>query len=161
MRKIIFVAVICVFVSLFGVSTAKADMWDVTGTWDINVEYLGVDYAETLILTQVGTEITGVSLNVVPPAGGSAFTVISGSVIGNSVVILADHDATPLVVRMDGEIAPDGSSISGTWADVTPGTRTGTWESTGGNAVLVPVPGAVLLGMLGLSLAGVKLRKHA
>lgn len=33
------------------------------------------------------------------------------------------------------------------------------FEQTGG--VIVPVPGALLLGMLGLSIAGIKLRKHA
>jgi hypothetical protein len=46
---------------------------------------------------------------------------------------------------------------------------TGGWFSTGGyttdagsvDASVVPVPGAVLLGMIGLSVAGVKLRKHA
>ena len=44
----------------------------------------------------------------------------------------------------------------------------GSWENTSTviecayqvNGVVVPVPGAVLLGMLGLSVAGVKLRKH-
>ncbi len=34
-------------------------------------------------------------------------------------------------------------------------------DSAGNEYVPVPVPGAVLLGMLGLSLAGIKLRKHA
>ncbi len=108
--------------------------WDVSGNWVINVKYRGVDYPETLILTQDGTVITGVSLNTIPPTDGSAFTIIDGYVDGTTVDIMADHDASPLVVHMQGTIAADGS-MSGDWADVAPGTRTGTWASTSGNAV--------------------------
>ena len=108
--------------------------WNVAGSWDIDVEYSGIIYPETLILTQVGTEITGVSLNTDPPAPGSAFTVVSGSVTGNDVEIFADHDPSTLIVRMEGTIAADGS-MSGNWADFVGGSRVGTWASTSGNAV--------------------------
>ena len=108
--------------------------WNVGGTWDINVTYSNVDYAETLILTQDGIAITGVSLNTDPPTGGSAFTIIDGYVDGTTIDIMADHDVSSLLVHMQGTIAADGS-MSGDWADVAPGTRTGTWASTSGNAV--------------------------
>ncbi len=104
--------------------------WNVEGTWEINVHFSGTDYPETLILTQDETAITGVSLDTIPP--GSFFTVYDGSVIGNEVNIYANKGS--LVVHMQGTIAADGS-MSGGWADVTPGTRTGTWASTSGNAV--------------------------
>jgi hypothetical protein len=108
--------------------------WNVTGSWEINVEYLGTNYPETLILAQTGTAITGISLNTNPPAAGSAFTIIDGSVVGDIINIVADHDAGSLVVHLTGTIAGDGS-MSGTWWDIAPGTRTGTWSSTSGAAV--------------------------
>jgi hypothetical protein len=117
-----------------GYTPAVFTGWDVTGTFAINVNYLAVDYPETLILTQAGNSITGVSLNTAPPAPASAFTIISGSVSGNSVDILADHDPSSLQVRLLGSIASDGS-MSGTWADLAPGARTGTWASSSGRAV--------------------------
>ena len=43
--------------------------------------------------------------------------------------------------------------------DISPFTDIGAWVTT--NSSVVPLPGAVLLGMIGLSVAGVKLRKHA
>ena len=105
--------------------------WNVTGTFVINVEYLGVDYPETLILTQSGTNITGVSLDTIPPA--SYFAVDSGTVIGDTITINAHKGG--LLIQMVGTIAPDGS-ISGTWGDVPPtGSRTGTWATTSGAAV--------------------------
>jgi hypothetical protein len=96
--------------------------WNVTGSWEINVEYLGTNYPETLILAQTGTAITGISLNTNPPAAGSAFTIIDGSVVGDIINIVADHDAGSLVVHLTGTIAGDGS-MSGTWWDIAPGTR--------------------------------------
>jgi hypothetical protein len=107
--------------------------WNVAGSWVINVEYLGTDYPETLILTQDGTDITGVSLNTIPPNAGSAFTIIDGSISGDTIDIVADHDNSSLVVNMTGTILDDGS-MSGTWSDEAPGTRSGTWSSTSGAA---------------------------
>lgn len=111
--------------------------WDVSGEWIINVEYMGTYYPETLILTQSGTDITGVSLNTIPPASGSAFTIVSGSVTDNTVEIFADHVPSSLVVRLWGTIAADGS-MSGDWKDEAPGTREGTWTTTTGAATSEP-----------------------
>jgi len=107
--------------------------WDVAGDYVIGVEYLGIIYPENLRLTQSGTAITGVFLNLVSPPGGSNFDVIGGSVIGNTININLDQTIGSLVVHMTGTIAPDGS-MSGTWADVAPGTRTGSWSTTSGIA---------------------------
>jgi len=51
------------------------------------------------------------------------------------------------------------------WSIANPGVFTGTFDSSTntltGTVTVVPVPGAILLGILGLSVAGVKLRKSA
>ncbi len=106
--------------------------WSVAGTFGVNVRYLGVDYPETLILTQnSGGGITGVSLDTVPPA--SYFSVIGGSVDGTTVTIHCQRGG--LLTYLVGTIAPDGS-MSGNWYDVAPtGSRTGTWATTSGAAV--------------------------
>ena len=129
------VGVLVVSVALAFVPTAFAadPNWDVSGSYVINVEYLGVDYPEDLVLVQSGAGITGGSLNTIPPAAGSAFTIIGGGVDGDEIEFDADHDVSALVVHLEGTIAPDGSMV-GTWGDVSPGTRTGTWETTSGHA---------------------------
>ena len=109
---------------------------NVAGTWLINVEYLGKDYPETLILTQSGSDITGVSLDTVPPA--SLFDVIGGSVVGNVVTIHCQKGS--LYTDLVGTIALDGS-MSGNWFDVGPGTRTGEWATTSGTASYTMITG--------------------
>jgi len=118
--------------------------WNVGGTYVINVVYLNVDYPETLILTQSGVDITGVSLDTNPYAPASHFTIDDGTVIDNVINIYANHGS--LVVHMVGTIAADGS-MSGTWADVSPGTRIGTWASTSGGAVKTYTGGTVWPGL--------------
>ena len=112
--------------------------WNVTGTWNINVVYQSVAYPETLVLTQTGNTITGVSVNSVPPVPASAFTITGGSVAGNSVTFNASYNPNSSETStFNGTIAADGS-MSGTWGD-NPGFlgRTGTWASTSGEAMLV------------------------
>ena len=103
--------------------------WDVAGSYEINVEYLGNGYSETLILTQSGSIITGESLDTNPP--GSFFTVYDGSVVDDDIEIYANKGS--LIVHMTGTIAFDGS-MSGYWKDEYPGTREGTWSTTEGKA---------------------------
>ena len=107
---------------------------DVTGSYVINVEWLGTDYPENLILTQTGTAITGTSLSLVNPPGASLFTITGGSVIGNAVTIEMNFGGQDTV--MQGTIAADGS-MSGTWHDTNGMMRTGTWETTSGHALVV------------------------
>lgn len=139
-KKIAWAGIVSLLVSSFVfvlpiTTQAVVPVWDVTGSYVINVNYLSVDYPETLVLTQSETNIIGVSLNTIPPASGSAFTVISGSVIGDVINFDADQDAGSVVVHFSGTIDTNGS-MSGDWADIAPGTREGTWETTSGAAVL-------------------------
>jgi len=119
--------------AVFGTANALTPVWVTTGNYQINVEYLGVNYPETLNLVQSGITIISGNLNTNPPAAGSAFTVTSGSVSGNTVDFSAKQDTSTLVVRFSGTIAPTGS-MSGSWNDVTPGNRVGTWSTTSGTA---------------------------
>ena len=105
------------------------DTWDVSGNYVINVEYLGVNYAEDAVLTQTGTGITGVSLGGGPYP---EFKINSGSVIGNVIHISMTYGG--YITELDGTIASDGS-MGGTWADKAGDIRTGTWATTTGNAV--------------------------
>ena len=116
--------------------SADTPAWNVTGTWNINVNLSGTNYPETLVLTQTGTSITGVSLNSVPPAFSSAFTITGGSVTGDTITFQASYDSSPSDIdTFTGSIAINGS-MSGTWAD-NPGFmgRSGTWASTSGQAI--------------------------
>jgi hypothetical protein len=118
---------------------ANAPSWNVSGTWKINVELSGTNYPETLVLTQAGTYITGVSLNSVPPVFSAAFTISSGTVEGNIIIFQAAYDSNLSDIdTFTGTIAINGS-MSGTWAD-TPGFlgRSGTWASTSGQAIPQP-----------------------
>ncbi|MEP7360221.1 MAG: hypothetical protein ABI744_01445 [Chloroflexota bacterium] len=116
---------------------AGSSYWNVAGTYGVNVEYLSVNYSETLVLTQVGTgTITGTSLGSPCSPGCSDFTVTSGSVVGDNVTIVA---TSPFTVTLTGLIAADGS-MSGTWADGAGGLgRSGTWWTTSGHATRVNV----------------------
>lgn len=114
---------------------AAAPNWDTTGTYTVDVVYLGVHYPETLDLSQTGGNITGTSLNTIPPSPGSAFTVTGGTVSGDTVDIDFSNDSNPgLTVHFTGTIVP-GGSMGGTWQD-TPGLdRSGTWQTTSGAAI--------------------------
>ncbi len=153
-RAIVFL----VITLLFGVSTTKADiMWDVTSISNIDVFYQGNTYFHITDLVQVGTSITGGSL--VHP--GFPKDIDSGSVIGNEIDVMAHYRDFPSVtMTLEGTIALDGS-MSGTWLDTWANSdRTGTWESTTGSAVRVPVPGAFLLGSMGLGFAALRLKRR-
>ncbi len=90
-------------------------------------------------------------------------TILAGSIVGNKLVVsptgtYRPFDATAMV--------NDVEVFSGNVAtEVLAYTFTGDVGDIGAGSVLgvtvVPVPGAVLLGMLGLSVAGLKLRKRA
>lgn len=108
-------------------------VWDVTGSYVINVIYLGTPYPENLVLVQNGINITGTSLDLV--GGGSPFTVTGGTVVGNTIDFDADQNSGPVIVHLTGTIALDGS-MSGTWVDTAGGlNRSGTWTTTSGNAI--------------------------
>ena len=107
--------------------------WDVTGSYVIYATLGNIVYTEYLTLAQSGTGITGTSLALAGNA--SPWTIESGLVNGNTVTFLAYFNNSPtLHAEFTGLITTDGS-ISGNWADVSPGTRSGTWGTTSGAAV--------------------------
>jgi hypothetical protein len=117
--------------AVFQVSALVPPNWNVTGSYAINVEYLGVNYQETLTLTQTGSIITGDFLDTIPPTGAggqSYFVVTDGSVAGNDIVIVCQKAGGP-TVTLTGTIDGRGF-MSGTWADTSGGLRTGTWATT-------------------------------
>jgi hypothetical protein len=132
------VLVLSLIFAIAGPVAAAPITWNVTGTWNINVVYQSVVYPETLVLTQTGNTITGVSVNSVPPVSDSAFSITGGSVTGDSVTFKASYDPNSSeTTTFNGAIAANGS-MSGTWADDAGFLgRSGTWASTSGDAAQV------------------------
>jgi len=147
MAMLALVAVIAT--GFWGVGTNKAlalvaPNWDATGSYVINMEYLGTQYSHDMTLVQDGMgNLTG---NGGSPAGGNVYTWVltSGSVSGDTIDFLANYTATAdavtpqTVLHVLGTIAPDGT-ISGTWDDnYQGGVRTGAVSTVTGMAVAIP-----------------------
>ena len=114
---------------------AGSSYWNVTGTYGITVTYLGVDYPETLVLTQPGAgTITGAQIGPPCSPSCSTFTITSGSVVDNTITIVA---TSPFTLTLTGLIAADGT-MAGSWADGAGGLgRVGTWATTAGAATFL------------------------
>ncbi|KKT00610.1 MAG: hypothetical protein UV76_C0008G0021 [Candidatus Nomurabacteria bacterium GW2011_GWA2_43_15] len=121
---------------------AVAPAWDATGSYVINMEYWGTDYAHDMSLTQDSLgNLTGSGGY---PAGGAhtyTWVLTSGSVSGNSIDFLADYTASADAVvpqttlHLVGTIASDGT-ISGTWSDnYQGGSRSGAVSTVSGVTV--------------------------
>lgn len=148
MRKILSMFIgIATLVSPFTFSAtamAVAPSWNTTGSYVLNMEYLGTDYPYDVNLTQDGLgNLTGDGGS---PAGANVYTwvITGGSVVDNTIAFTADYTATPdavtplTTVSVEGMIAPDGT-MSGTWSDnYDGGDRSGTWTSTSGEVVVIP-----------------------
>lgn len=123
---------------------AVAPTWDTTGSYEIDMEYLGTDYPHDMALAQ--DDLGNLTGNGGSPAGANAYlwTINSGTVDGNSIAFTADYTATPDAVTpqttlvVEGTIALDGT-MSGTWSDnYAEGDRSGTWMTTSGEASEIP-----------------------
>ena len=119
-------------------NTVSADPlpnWDVTGEYLVDVELDGEFYPEKLILTQVGSSITGGSINTVPPDPNSLFIMDSGSVVGDVINFYGYYSPNDAFrIHFSGNIASNGS-ISGDWEDLEGGSgRIGAWKTTTGSA---------------------------
>ena len=116
-------------------AAAGSSYWNVAGTYNVNVTYLGTNYPETLVLTQSGTgTITGTSLGPPCSPSCSTFTITSGSVVGDTITMMA---TSPFTLTLTGVIAADGT-MSGSWADGAGGSgRWGTWSTTSGAATFL------------------------
>ena len=127
---------------------AAAPLWDATGAYQVAFNYLGSDYGHDMNLTQDNAgALTG---NGGSPIGANTYTwvITSGSVSGNTIDFYANYTATADAVtpqttmHVTGVIANDGT-MTGTWSDnYQNGDRSGTWKTTSGAAVLIPVPPA-------------------
>ncbi len=122
---------------------SAATSWNVTGSYVMNMNYLGSDYAHGMSLTQDGLgNLTG---NGGSPAGANVYTwvITSGTVSSTTIDFLANYTATADAVtpqttmHVVGTIAPNGT-MSGTWSDnYQGGARAGTWNTASGTAVLL------------------------
>ncbi len=132
---------------------AAAPEWQTTGSYVINMEYLGPTYAHDLTLVQDGLGgLTGGGGH--PAAGPHAYTWVltSGSVSSSTIDFLANYTAsadavTPqTTMHVMGTIAP-GGTMSGTWTDnYAGGARAGSWSTSSGTATpitILPLPGAL------------------
>jgi hypothetical protein len=128
---------------------AATPNWNATGNYVVALNYQSVNYPHDMSLIQDGLgNLTG---NGGSPAGGPhtyTWVLTSGSVSGNTIDFLANYTAsadavTPqTTMHMTGTIAP-GGTMSGTWSDnYQGGARAGTWMTTSGNAVMIPVVNA-------------------
>jgi hypothetical protein len=141
-------------VSSFGVSgflpanvARAATTWDISGNYVINMNLDGTDYPHDWSLAQAALDdsLTG---NGGSPAGANTYEYTlnpGGTVVGDTINFTANYTATPdavtpqTVLTVAGVIAEDGT-MSGTWSDnFAGGTRTGTWASTSGVAILKTV----------------------
>ena len=100
--------------------------------------YLGSPYAHDMTLTQDSSgALAGFGGN--PTSGPYTYSwhLTSGTVVGNQVhmTIVYDTGTPGTVMHMTGTIASNGT-ISGTWDDNFGGTRTGTWTTASGHALI-------------------------
>jgi hypothetical protein len=107
--------------------------WNVSGSYTIDLTFEGTHYVEYLVLTQTESGITGTYLAMDQAGTQSRWDIDSGSVTGDQLTFTAHYLGT--VATFSATIAPDGTLVAGTWADALPGTRSGEWVSTVGNAV--------------------------
>jgi hypothetical protein len=131
-----------------GVANA-APLWDLSGSYVINMEYLGTLYPHDMTLSQDGLgNLTGSGGS---PAGANVYmwTITSGSIDNNTFSFDANYTATAdavtpqTVLHVEGAVAEDGT-LSGTWSDnYQGGERSGSWSSESGVASAIEAPSTV------------------
>lgn len=135
--KLMMLAVLVVPAS--AVLTAQASTeWNVDGSYVVNMNYLGTDYAHNVTLDQDSMD----NLSGSGQSGAYAWTITSGSVNDNMLEFWANYTATAdavtpqTVMHVEGVIADNGT-LSGTWSDnYQGGARSGTWTSASGTAMI-------------------------
>jgi len=150
---------------LIGWTVTGADMGSVTagGVGGSAYRFEGYDNNGYATLSQT------VSTTIGAPYDFSFYSGVHLLASGNILRYSLDSNPVVTVAQSAGGFTWEQSSdifvASGTSAvidfyfETDPGT--GTWQIDDVSVNLVPVPGAVLLGILGLSVAGIKLRKSA
>ncbi len=120
---------------------AATPVWDVSGAWVTEFEYLGSPYPHDMTLAQDGVGgITGGGGYLAGAPHTYEWIIDSGAVSGD-IIHLETHYTLGAACAMiiDGVVAPDGLSMSGTWSDNCDGARGGTWTTNEGSATLIPV----------------------
>lgn len=131
-------ALSALFIGTF--AQAASPNWDVEGSYVVNMNYLGTDYAHDMNLTQNSLgELDGSGGS---PAGSNVYTwdITSGTVSDDTVDFYANYTATAdavtpqTVMHVVGTVASNGT-MSGTWSDnYQGGARSGTWATASGTA---------------------------
>lgn len=126
-------------------AVAATPNWNASGNYVVAFTYLGTDYAHDMVLVQDGAGLLTGSGGSPSGANVYAWVITSGVVSGDTITFSANYTATADAVtpqttmQVTGTIAPNGS-MSGTWTDnYQGGARAGTWTSTSGTAVAIPV----------------------
>ncbi len=120
-------------------NAADAPAWDVTGSYVVNLNSEGIDYAHDMSLTQDGAgNLTGTGGY---PAGGPhtyTWVLDSGTVSSSTIDFwahyTADATASGTLMHVMGTVATSGAMM-GTWTDnYLGGSRSGTWATASGTA---------------------------
>jgi len=178
MRKVLFIAVMCAFMS----TPALADLTPIGepiigGSWQHAVSVSGTNTYDLLAakMATTGDEFESPWFSNIGAAGWS---VILGSPQLSSFGGTQRAGGWTFNIHFDGELSdPFTFDFAGFRDGQSDPYRFSRWEWSGSSwnvyatnnspywiptrAEVVPVPGAVLLGMLGLGAAGLKLRKYA
>jgi len=125
--------------------------WDVTGSYTIDLTLDAAHYTEYLVLAWDATNgVTGTYVALDAAGTVSRWDIDSGAVVGDQLTLHAYFDTNPsMEADFAAKIAADGSLYDGTWADVAPGTRSGTWTSTVGLATKITSGSTRWPGMFG------------
>ncbi len=133
MKKILTSALVLGMLSFGFVANAAAPNWDVSGDWVFDYNYGGSNLHDMTLVQATDGSLTGTGgafSGVLPYA--YPWTVVSGSVDGDTITLTADYDNLNCLFTLTGTIA--GGSMSGTWTDDCDGPRAGTWATTNGTA---------------------------
>ncbi len=112
-----------------GLKEADCSFESVSGKYIVDVLLSGSStiYPEILELQQSGKKITGGSLELLN--GGSLWTIYRGSVVNDQIEFDAYYGKpNGLNARFIGTISSD-RSMRGTWFDIAPGVRSGSWRT--------------------------------
>ncbi len=105
--------------------------WNISGKWQLTVDFNGQLYKHDAEFTQEGGVVSGTGSY---PSGGPAtvtWTLVNSTVSGNMVHLELDYDNSNYAAIFDGEINADGR-IHGNWSSNA--NQSGIWKNTQGRA---------------------------